>query len=157
MRTPQILPDNSISFPAIDLLPSTIVVEQTQHDPTNDLAILVESMGKAHAQRLYTQNKSSSIIDMQNNSSSTKVTGESDSAPRLNFGERRKAVLSAFDFRIDKILNAKTPALYGTIDEINEAIAMLKDPDLVRTNSEMEREKKKQAKSSPPVAGVQKV
>ncbi|KAJ4011900.1 hypothetical protein NW766_007200 [Fusarium irregulare] len=34
---------------------------------------------------------------------------------------------------------------------------MLKDPDLIRTNSEMEREKEKQAKSSPPVVGVQKV
>jgi len=42
-------------------------------------------------------------------------------------------------------------------EKLNQAIAMLKDPNLVRTNSEMEREKEKQAKSSPPVVGVQKV
>ncbi|RFN50664.1 hypothetical protein FIE12Z_5048 [Fusarium flagelliforme] len=48
-----------------------------------------------------------------------------------------------------KILNPKTPALYGTLDEVNEAIALLKDPDLVRTNSELERERKKKAKASP--------
>ncbi|KAJ4114786.1 hypothetical protein NW768_011340 [Fusarium equiseti] len=94
---------------------------------------------------------------MQNNSASTKVTGESDHSPRLNFGENRKGVLSAFDFRNGKILNPKTPALYGTLDEVNEAIAMLRDPDLIRTNSEVEWEKKKQAKSSPSVVGVRKV
>lgn len=66
-------------------------------------------------------------------------------------------MFTSFDFRNDKILNPKTPALYGTLDEVNETIAMLKDPDLIRTNSEMEREKEKQAKSSPPVVGVQKV
>ncbi|CAG7562670.1 unnamed protein product [Fusarium equiseti] len=49
----------------------------------------------------------------------------------------------------DKILNPKTPALYGTLDEVNEAIAMLKDPDLVQTNSELERERKKKARASP--------
>ncbi|KAI1063107.1 hypothetical protein LB507_005615 [Fusarium sp. FIESC RH6] len=157
MRTPQELPDGNISFPAIDLLPLTILVEETQHDPTSDLTISVESMDKAHAQRLYSQNRSSWIIDMQNNSASTKVTGESDSAPRLKLGENRKGVLGAFDFRNDKIPNPKTPALYRTLDEVNEAIAMLKDPDLIRTNSELEREKKKQAKSSPPVVGVQKI
>ncbi|KAH7182441.1 uncharacterized protein B0J16DRAFT_321223 [Fusarium flagelliforme] len=77
MRTPQTLPNSKISFPAIDLLPSTVVVEETQHDPTNDLAALVESMGKANAKRLYSQNKLSSIMDMQNNSSSMKVAGDS--------------------------------------------------------------------------------
>ena len=87
MRTPQELPDGNMSFPAIDLVPSTIAVEETQHDPTSDLAILVESMGKAHAQRLYSQNKSSSIMNMQDNSASMKVTGESDSGPRLSFGK----------------------------------------------------------------------
>lgn len=84
---PQKLPEGSISFPAIDLLPSTIVAEEARHDPTSDLTILVESTGKAHAQRLYSQNKASSIIDMQNNSLPAKVTGESNGAPRLNFGE----------------------------------------------------------------------
>ena len=132
MPTPQELPDGNISFPAIDLLPSTIVVEETQHDPTSDLAILVESMGKAHAQRLHSQNKLPTTPDTQTNSSSAQVAGGSDGTPKLNVGEYRK--------------------------KFKEAIAMLKDPDLVRPNSELEREKKKQAKASrPPLVGVQKV
>ena len=45
--------------------------------------------------------------------------------------------------------------MYGTLEEVNDTIAMLKDPDLVRTNSELEQKNK--GKSFPPVVGVQKV
>ncbi|KAG9503609.1 hypothetical protein J7337_003560 [Fusarium musae] len=47
--------------------------------------------------------------------------------------------------------------MFGPEDAVNKRIEDLGDPNTVRTNSQMERENKKQAVKSPPVASVDKV
>ncbi|RGP72381.1 hypothetical protein FLONG3_6777 [Fusarium longipes] len=121
MRTPQALPDGSRSYPAIDQLPSTIVVEETQHDETLPLSIQVQAMGQAQSQNLYNQKTpEAQIDDRERNGSSSTIEADPEQKPQLNFGEHRRGILTSFDWRNYKILYPEKPPVYGGIDEVNE-------------------------------------
>ncbi|KAF5963589.1 hypothetical protein FBULB1_13287 [Fusarium bulbicola] len=158
MRTPLKLPDGKVSYPAQDLLPSLIVLEEVSHDETKDIADTVQSMGQLQAKKLYKQKTESSIEDMDRSGTSQAINGQvKDHSLKLNFGEHRKGVLTSFDWRNCKILYPDNPAIFGHPDTINQSIKDVGDPNTVRTNSQMERENKKQAALSPTVVGVDKV
>ncbi|KAF5547475.1 snf2 family helicase [Fusarium mexicanum] len=157
MRTPLKLPDGKVYYPAQDLLPSTIVLEEVTHDETEEIFDLVQKMGQDQAKKLYQKNmKESSIEDMHRSGNSKTINRQSeDSVRKMNFGEHRKGVLTSFDWRNYKLLYPDNPVLFGGEDAVNQSIKLLKDPRTVRTNSQMERENKKKAAS--PVVGVDKV
>ncbi|KAG5815236.1 hypothetical protein H9Q74_002952 [Fusarium xylarioides] len=141
MRTPLQLADGKVSYPAQDLLPSMIVLEEVSHDETKEVADAVRSMGQIQAQKLFNQKKESKIEDMHRSGNSQAINGQvKDPSPKLNFGEHRKGVLTSFDWHA-----------------VNKRVKDLGDPNTVRTNSQMERENKKQAAKSPPAVGVDKV
>ncbi|RGP71744.1 hypothetical protein FSPOR_3110 [Fusarium sporotrichioides] len=117
------------------MLPSTFVVEETQHDELGQLRIGVEGAGRGHARKLNTN---------------------PEKKPRLNFGEHKKGVLTSFD-RNHKVLSPDEPVLHGTSDEFKEAVKATKDPNLIKTTSQLECEKKKDAKETPVVMGVKQV
>nr|RBQ94090.1 hypothetical protein FVER53263_20281 [Fusarium verticillioides] len=158
MRTPLQLSDGKVSYPAQHLLPSMIVLEEVSHDETKGVADAVRSMGQIQVQKLFNQKKDSEIEDMHRSSNSQAINGlVKDLLPKLNFGEHRKGVLTSFDWRNYKILYTDNPVMFGPEDAVNKRIEDLGDPNTVRTNSQMERENKKQAAKSPPVASVDKV
>ncbi|KAF0642331.1 hypothetical protein FPSE5266_20131 [Fusarium pseudograminearum] len=66
----------------------------------------------------------------------------------LNLGEHRKDILTSFDFRSNRILNPDEPVIYGSPDEFKEAVKAIKDPNLKRTSSQLELEKKREAKET---------
>ncbi|KAF5240703.1 hypothetical protein FAUST_4229 [Fusarium austroamericanum] len=155
MRMRQVL-SNDETYPAVDMLPSTVVVEETQHGRDEPERDDVERAGRAHVRKLYTNPVKSKIRDMQSNGASGAISGK-ESKPRLNFGEHRKDILACFDFRSNRILNLYKPGLYGSPDEFNEAVKAIKDPNLKRTISQLEHEKKMDAKENPAVVGVKQV
>ncbi|KAF5693556.1 metal-nicotianamine transporter YSL11 [Fusarium denticulatum] len=128
MRTRLKLPDGNMSYPAQDLLPSLIVLEEVSHNEKAEIAGDVQLMGQLQAIK--------------------------DPSPKLNFGEHRKGVLTSFDWHYYQILYPDNPVIFGKEDAVNKKIKDIKDPEVVRINSQMERENKKQAS---PVVGVDKV
>ncbi|KAF5584723.1 snf2 family helicase [Fusarium subglutinans] len=159
MRTPLKLPDGKVYYPAQDLLPSTIVLEEVTHDETEEIFDLVQKMGQDQAKKLYQKKmKESSIEDMHRSGNSETINRQSeDSIRKINFGEHRKGVLTSFDWRNYKLLYPDNPVLFGGEDAVNQSIKVLRDPRTARTNSQMQRENKKEATSSLPVVGVDKV
>ncbi|KPA37360.1 hypothetical protein FLAG1_09825 [Fusarium langsethiae] len=134
------------------------VVEETQHDELGQLQTDVEGAGRGHVRKLYTKPVKSKLPDVERNGASDVVGGQpKQQKPRLNFGEHRRGVLTSFDYRNHKVLNPDEPVLHGTGDEFKEAVKAIKDPDLIRTTSQLEREKKKDAKETPVVVGVKQV
>ncbi|KAG8349961.1 hypothetical protein FVEN_g11846 [Fusarium venenatum] len=144
MRTRQQLPDGSMHCPAINMQSSTIVVEETQHDE-GQLRDDVESIGRAHARKLYFNPAKSALPDLERIGSSNRI-GElhPEHKPRLNFGEHRKGVLTAFYYRNYKVLNPDEPILHGSIDQFKEAIKAIKDPNLMRTTDVLRRHWKRE-------------
>ncbi|CZR36035.1 uncharacterized protein FPRO_03705 [Fusarium proliferatum ET1] len=138
MRTPLKLPDGKVCCPAQDLLHSTIVLEEDQ------------------AKKLFQKKmKESSIEDMHRSGNSETISHQiKDSPPKMNFGEHRKGVLTSFDWRNYKLLSSDNPIIFGEEDAVNQRIKSLRDPTVVRTNSQMARESKTR---STPVVGVDKV
>ncbi|EKJ75825.1 hypothetical protein FPSE_04005 [Fusarium pseudograminearum CS3096] len=100
------------------MLPSTVVVEETQHSRCQPIRDDVEKFGRAHARKLYTNPVKSKIGDMQSNGASDAISGK-ESKPRINFGEHRKGVLTAFDIRNNEILNPDEPVLFGNPGSIS--------------------------------------
>lgn len=95
-----------VSYPAIDQLPSTVVVEETRHDEFGEPHDLVQEEGYLQAHKLYTQERKADVPYTDRNESSSKVDrSNQNSGPRLNFGEHRKGVITPFDWRNYKVLN----------------------------------------------------
>ncbi|KLO85638.1 permease-unknown function [Fusarium fujikuroi] len=159
MRTPLKLPDGNVCCPAQDLLPSTIVLEEVTHDETKEIVDVVRKMGQDQAKKLFQKKmKESSIEDMHRSGNSETISHQiKDSPPKMNFGEHRKGVLISFDWRNYKLLSSDNPVIFWKQDAVNQCMKEVRDPKTVRTNSQMERENKKQAASSPPVVSVDKV
>ncbi|KAF5568304.1 permease [Fusarium phyllophilum] len=148
----------SVSYPARDRFPPLIALELVSHDETKIIADTVQSMGQLQAKKLYKQKKESSIEDVDRSGTSQAINGQvKDPSPKLNFGEHRKGVLTSFDWRNYKMLYPYNPAIFGHPNAVNERIKDIGDPKIIRITSQMERENKKQAASSPPVVSVDKV
>ncbi|KAF5642787.1 uncharacterized protein FTJAE_3503 [Fusarium tjaetaba] len=127
-----------------------------QEDTT--LMTRFDSMGQIQAQKLFNQKKDPKIEDIHRSGNSQAINGQvKDPSPELNFGEHRKGVLTSFDWRNYKIMYPDNPVIFGQEDAVNKRIKDLGDPNTVRTNSQMERENKKQAARSTPVSGVDEV
>ncbi|KLP19566.1 uncharacterized protein LW94_14915 [Fusarium fujikuroi] len=156
MRTPLKLPDGKVCCPAQDLLPSTIVLEEVTHDETKEIFNAVRKMGQDQAKKLFQKKMNqSSIEDMHRSGNSETISHQiKDSPPKMNFGEHRKGVLTSFDWRNYKLLSSDNPIIFGEEDAVNQRIKSLRDPKVVRTNSQMARESKT---PSTPVVGVEKV
>ncbi|CVK94439.1 uncharacterized protein FMAN_03543 [Fusarium mangiferae] len=159
MRTLLKLPDGKVCCPAQDLLPSTIVLEEVTHDETKEIVDVVRKMGQDQARKLFQKKmKESSIEDMHRSGNSETINRQiNDSPPKMNYGEHKKGVLTSFDWRNYRLLYPDNPVIFGEQDAVNQCMKEVRDPKTVRTNSQMERENKKQAASSPPVVGVDKV
>ncbi|KAF4503723.1 hypothetical protein FAGAP_1 [Fusarium agapanthi] len=130
MRTPLKLPDGKVYYPAQDLLPSTIILEEVTHDETEEIFDDVQKMGQDQAKKLYQKKmKESSIEDMHRSGNSETINRQSeDSVRKMNFGEHRKGVLTSFDWRNYKLLYPDNPVLFGGEDAVNQSIKSLRDP-----------------------------
>ncbi|KAK7397912.1 hypothetical protein QQX98_012715 [Neonectria punicea] len=97
--------------------PPTVCVEEVAFDEYGPLAKAVAADGVASSKSLFNFSQARGIVlDAQ---ASRDIPGSSNEA-RLNFGVHRKAVMTAFDWRNQKILNH--PVFHGHKDEISRRL-----------------------------------
>ncbi|KAL6912674.1 hypothetical protein FSST1_010434 [Fusarium sambucinum] len=115
MSTLQELPDGSTHYPGIDIPPITIVVEETQYDDLGreDFNIRVESVGRAHVRNIFSSQVKEHFAEL---------------GLGFNLGEHRKGVLTAFDWRNDRILYREKPYIHATVDQLELVMKFADDP-----------------------------